>query len=105
MIKSMKVVAFVLMILIGAMGLRNIATANAASVSGPDVVSQFANGGGPIPPPNGGGPIPPPFAPNGSSTLANGGGPIPPPNGGGPIPPPNGGGPIPPPFMPNSGSN
>ena len=77
--KWLVVVALVLFVLTGAMGLRNIATANAGTVN-------VANGGGPIPPDawsNGGGPIPP-------DAWSNGGGPIPPDafrNGGGPIPP------------------
>ena len=67
----------VLLVLSGAMGLRNLVVAN-----GP----EMAHGGGPIPPSpwmHGGGPIPP-------SPWMHGGGPIPPSpwmHGGGPIPP------------------
>ncbi len=105
MSKCLTVVALVLLVLTGAMGLRNIVAANAAtlSASGLSAPAIWANGGGPIPPRNGGGPIPPrngggPIPPQSisSGVLANGGGPIPPRNGGGPIPPRNGGGPIPP---------
>ncbi len=68
MCKWLTVVVLVLLVLAGAMGLRNLATANA---SGPVVL---ANGTGPIPPSpwmNGTGPIPP-------SPWSNGTGPIPP---------------------------
>ena len=71
------VVLLVLLVLAGAMGLRNLLAQEGVLT---------ANGGGPIPPSpwmNGGGPIPP-------SPWSNGGGPIPPSpwsNGGGPIPP------------------
>ena len=73
------VVVLVMLVLAGAMGLRNLATAKAPAV-------LTANGSGPIPPSpwmNGSGPIPP-------SPWMNGSGPIPPSpwmNGSGPIPP------------------
>ena len=68
MCKWLTVVVLVLLVLAGAMGLRNLVTAKA---SGPVVL---ANGAGPIPPSpwmNGAGPIPP-------SPWSNGAGPIPP---------------------------
>jgi len=63
------VVALVLLVLVSAIGIRNLAT----SASGSDTPVMMANGGGPPPPPwkNGGGPPPPPWK--------NGGGPPPPP--------------------------
>ena len=84
MSKCLTVVALVLLVLTGAMGLRNIVAANAAtlSASGVSAPAIWANGGGPIPPLKGGG----------GGIWANGGGPIPPRNGGGPIPPLKGGG-------------
>ncbi len=53
--KWLAVVVLVLIVLAGAMGLRNLATARASPVA-------VANGGGPVPPApwmNGGGPVPP----------------------------------------------
>ena len=76
--KWLTVVVLVMLVLAGAMGLRNL-VANAAPV-------VVANGGGPVPPApwmNGGGPVPP-------APWMNGGGPVPPApwmNGGGPVPP------------------
>jgi hypothetical protein len=54
MSKCLTVVAFVLLVLSGAMGLRNVAAAHAvtSSVSAPAI---WANGGGPWPMPGGGG--------------------------------------------------
>ena len=111
MSKCLTVVALVLLVLTGAMGLRSIVAANAStlsasSISAPAIWANgggpipplkgggggiWANGGGPIPPRNGGGPIPP-LKGGGGGISANGGGPIPPRNGGGPIPPLKGGG-------------
>jgi len=116
MSKWLSVVALVLLVLCGAMGLRNLTVANAATVSALNSSSPaiWSNGPGPIPPfrggheiTNGPGPIPP-F--HGGRAIANGPGPIPPfrggheiTNGPGPIPPFHGGhaiangpGPIPP---------
>ena len=101
MSKCLSVVALVLLVLSGAIGLKNVVAANAATVSASNsyTVSIWSNGPGPIPPrANGPGPIPP---------RSNGPGPIPPRgNGPGPIPPrafavnghvvANGPGPIPP---------
>ena len=68
------VIALVLLVLVSAIGVRNLAT---ASANGAPI--EMANGGGPVPPPpppwqNGGGPVPPPPPP-----WQNGGGPVPPP--------------------------
>ena len=87
------VVALVLLVLLGAVGLRNIVTANAATMSSSNSApSIWANGGGPYPPiptggghvwANGGGPYPP-IPTGGGHVWANGGGPYPPiPTGGG----------------------
>jgi hypothetical protein len=75
MSKWLTVVALVVLVLAGALGLRSIVASN-ASVSASSVTSGtiWANGPGPIPP------IPPP--PGGGHFRANGPGPIP------PIPPP-----------------
>jgi len=65
------VVALVLLVLISAIGVRNLAMTASAG----DAPTIMANGGGPPPPPpwkNGGGPPPPP-------PWKNGGGPPPPP--------------------------
>jgi hypothetical protein len=100
MSKWLTVVALVLLVLSGAMGLRNLAVANATTVSALNSSSLaiWGNGPGPIPPippPSGGGhvrangpgPIPPiPPHSGGGHVRANGPGPIP------PIPPPSGGG-------------
>jgi len=53
MSKWLSVVALVLLVLTGAMGLRNIATAHAATFSGSTLSAPafLANGGGPWPPP------------------------------------------------------
>lgn len=59
-----KAVVFAVFALVGIMGIRNIAAANAAPVSGSHMVALFANGGGDPPSmPNGGGD--PPFMPTG----------------------------------------
>jgi len=116
MYKCLTVVALVLLVLTGAMGLRNIVAANASTFSGSNLLASafFASGPGPIPPipPGGGGhfsasgpgPIPPIPPGGGGHFSASGPGPIPPipPGGGGhfsasgpgPIPPipPGGGG-------------
>jgi hypothetical protein len=57
MSKWLAVVAFALLVLSGAMGLRNIAGANAVSSSASTVSAPaiWANGGGPMPTPRGGG--------------------------------------------------
>ena len=57
MSKFSTVVALVLLVLTGAMGLRNIVGANAATLSASSISAPaiWANGGGPIPPPQGGG--------------------------------------------------
>ena len=91
MSKSLTVVALVLLVLTGAMGLRNIVGANAATLSASNVSAPavWANGGGPVPPSrggggvwgNGGGPVPP--SRGGGGIRANGGGPVPPSRGGG----------------------
>jgi len=67
MSKWLAVVALVLLVLAGAMGLRNIVTSNSGAVilangQGPIPPTPWANGQGPIPPTpwnNGQGPIPP----------------------------------------------
>ena len=93
MSKWLSVVALVLLVLSGVVGLRNLAAANATTVSALNSSSAtiWANGPGPIPPPppggghvraNGPGPIPPP-PPGGGHVRANGPGPIPPPPPGG----------------------
>ena len=94
MYKCLTVVALTLLVLTGAMGLRNIVAANAATFSASNlaVPAIWANGPGPIPPTppggghftaNGPGPIPP-TPPGGGHVKANGPGPIPPtPPGGG----------------------
>ncbi len=91
MYKCLTVVALVLLVLTGAMGLRNLTAANAAtfSASGVSAPVVWASGPGPIPTPRGGG-----------NVRASGPGPIPTPRGGGnvrasgpgPIPTPRGGG-------------
>jgi hypothetical protein len=64
MSKFNKVIVFALFMFVGTMGARNVAAANAASISGSHVGAQFANGGGDPPfMPNGGGD--PPAMPNG----------------------------------------
>src|SRR5580765_7570697 len=95
--KCLSVVALVLFVLTGAMGLRNIVTADAATLSSSysSAPAIWANGPGPIPPtpPGGGGhctsnaPAPIPSSPpgGGGHFSANGPGPIP------PIPPGGGG--------------
>ena len=95
--KCLTVVALVLLVLTGAMGLRNISTANAVSISASNFSAPvfWANGPGPIPPippgggghlsANGPGPIPPIPPGGGGHISANGPGPIP------PIPPGGGG--------------
>ncbi len=94
MSKWLTVVALVLLVLCGAMGLRNLVVANAPTVSALNRSSPtiWANGPGPFPPPpppgghiraNGPGPFPPP-PPPGGHVRANGPGPFPPP------PPPGG---------------
>ena len=94
MSKWLAVVALVLLVLSGAIGLRNLVVANAATVSAFHSSSPaiWANGPGPvppIPPPGGGrvrangpGPVPPIPPPGGGRVTANGPGPVP------PIPPP-----------------
>src|SRR5579859_2466424 len=93
MSKWLSVVALVLLVLCGAMGLRNLAVANAATVSSlnSSVPVIWSNGPGPIPPSGGGGghfwsngpgPIPPSGG-GGGHLAANGPGPIPPSGGGG----------------------
>ena len=93
MYKCLTVVALVLLVLSGAMGLRNVAASAATfSVSSHTAPSIWASGPGPIPPipPGGGhfsasgpGPIPP-IPPGGGHFSASGPGPIPPiPPGGG----------------------
>jgi hypothetical protein len=94
MTKCLTVVALVLLVLTGAMGLRNIVGASAATLSASSLSAPaiWANGGGPVPPIKGGG----------GGIWANGGGPVPPikggggiwANGGGPVPPIKGGGGI-----------
>jgi hypothetical protein len=88
MSKCLTVVALVLLVLTGALGLRNIVAANAATLSSSasSNLAFWSNGPGPIPPTPGGhftangpGPIPP--TPGGHFT-ANGPGPIPPTPGG-----------------------
>ncbi len=67
MCKWLTVVVLVLLVLAGAMGLRNLATAHAGPV-------MVANGAGPVPPTpwmNGAGPVPP-------TPWMNGAGPVPP---------------------------
>ncbi len=113
MSKWLAVLALVLLVLIGTMGLRNVFVANAATLSASNslVPTIWSNGGAPIPPlppggghiwSNGGAPIPP-LPPGGGHVWSNGGAPIPPlppggghvwSNGGAPIPPlpPGGGG-------------
>ena len=91
MYKCLTVVALVLLVLTGAMGLRNLTAANAAtfSASGFSAPVAWASGPGPIPSPGGGGHV-----------WASGPGPIPSPGGGGhvrgsgpgPIPSTGGGG-------------
>jgi hypothetical protein len=74
MYKCLIVVAFVLLVLTGAMGLRSITAANAGTFSASlnSAPAIWANGGGPVPP-----------APGGGGITANGGGPVPPAQGGG----------------------
>ncbi len=94
MSKWLAVVALVLLVLSGAMGLRNLVLANASTISASNSFNAaiWANGPGPVPPPpppgghiwaNGPGPVPPP-PPPGGHVRANGPGPVPPP------PPPGG---------------
>ena len=94
MSKWLAVVALVLLVLSGAMGLRNFVVANASTISASNSFNAaiWANGPGPVPPPpppgghiwaNGPGPLPPP-PPPGGHVRANGPGPLPPP------PPPGG---------------
>jgi hypothetical protein len=97
MSKCLPVVAFALLVLSGAMGLRNIAAANAVTSSTPGISAQamWANGGGPSPKvpgsggggqmwANGGGPSPKvPGGGGGGQMWANGGGPSPKVPGGG----------------------
>jgi hypothetical protein len=64
-------VTLVLLVLVSAIGLSNLAAKSAPS----DVPTIVAHGGGPVPPPpwkHGGGPVPPP-------PWQHGGGPVPPP--------------------------
>jgi hypothetical protein len=93
MSKWLTVVALVLLVLTGAVGLRNIVVANAATVSSFNNSTPviWANGPGPYPPPlptgkgghiraNGPGPYPPPLPTGkGGHVRANGPGPYPPP--------------------------
>ena len=93
MSKILTVVALALLVLTGAIGLRNLTAASAAtfSVSNLSAPAIWGNGGGPVPPApgggghiwrNGGGPVPP--APGGGGHIwGNGGGPVPPAPGGG----------------------
>ncbi len=94
MSKWLAVVALVLLVLSGAIGLRNLVVANASTISASNSFNAavWANGPGPYPPPpppgghiwaNGPGPYPPP-PPPGGHVRANGPGPYPPP------PPPGG---------------
>jgi ABC-type Co2+ transport system permease subunit len=75
MTKCLTVVALVLLVLTGALGLRNLTAANAAtfSASGVSAHAIWASGPGPIPSPPGGG----------GHVLGSGPGPIPSPPGGG----------------------
>ncbi len=96
MSKWLTVVALVLLVLSGAMGLRNLVVANGPTVSALNnsPLAIWANGPGPFPPPNPGGgghvrangpgPFPPPNPGGGGHVRANGPGPFPPPNPGGP---------------------
>jgi len=104
MYKCLTVAALVLLVLTGAMGLRNIA--NAATFPGSNLSASavWASGPGPIPPiPGGGGhfsasgpgPIPP-IPGGGGHFSASGPGPIPPIPGGGGHVTASGPGPIPP---------
>jgi hypothetical protein len=89
--KWLSVVALVLLVLTGAMGLRNVSVANAAVMSSmhSSTPAIWANGPGPFPPPlptggahvraNGPGPFPPPLPTGGAHIRANGPGPFPPP--------------------------
>ena len=91
MSKCLTVVAFVLLVLTGAMGLRNLAAANAVTSSAYTVSAPtiWANGPGPMPSPkpggnvraNGPGPMPSPKP--GGNVRANGPGPMPSPKPGG----------------------
>jgi hypothetical protein len=97
MSKWLTVVALVLFVLSGAMGLRNFVVANATTISALNGSSAaiWSNGPGPIPPTppgggghvrsNGPGPIPPTPPGGGGHVRSNGPGPIPPtpPGGGG----------------------
>lgn len=68
--KTKAVIALVLLVLVSAIGLRDLATTHAS-----DAPVNVAIGGGPVPPPPwkiGGGPVPPP-------PWKIGGGPVPPP--------------------------
>jgi hypothetical protein len=106
MSKNLTVVALVLLVLAGAMGLRSVVGANTATLSASSLSAPaiWANGGGPVPPikgggggiwANGGGPVPP-IKGGGGGIRANGGGPVPPIKGGGGGIRANGGGPVPP---------
>jgi hypothetical protein len=106
MYKCLTVVALVLLVLTGAMGLRSIVAANAVTVSASSFSAPllWASGPGPIPPiPGGGGhfaasgpgPIPP-IPGGGGHFAASGPGPIPPIPGGGGHFSASGPGPIPP---------
>ena len=70
MYKCLTVVALVLLVLTGSMGLRNVVAANAATLSSSysSTPTIWANGPGPIPPTPG----------SGGHFTANGPGPIPP---------------------------
>ena len=90
MYKCLTVVALVLLVLTGAMGLRNITAANAGTFSAPSISAPavWASGPGPIPSPPGGrnvwgsGPGPIPSPPGGRNVWGSGPGPIPSPPGG-----------------------
>ena len=75
MSKCLTVVALVLLVLTGAMGLRSIVAANASTLSASSFSAPaiWTNGGGPVPPVGGGG----------GHIYSNGGGPVPPVGGGG----------------------
>ena len=96
MYRCLTVIALVLLVLSGAMGLRNVVAANTATLSSSySSTAIWSNGPGPIPPippgggghfkANGPGPIPPIPPGGGGHFTANGPGPIP------PIPPGGGG--------------
>ena len=95
MFKSLTVVALVLLVLAGAMGVRNVAASNTATVSGFSM--QFASGNGPFPKPlpggggykaqitSGNGPFPKPLPGGGGfkAQVSSGNGPFPKPLPGG----------------------